>query len=449
MGIEFMDANTKVVWCEGMFLRPQHFQQQERYLENMRHQRALAPAHYFWGFRKLQLDANSMAQGLVAIVEAEGIFPDGTPFSFASSYEAPAPLAIKEGVNQQVVYLALPVQKSQSELVDFDPQEHSLARYGVKDIVMGDINSVGGEPAELQVAKPRLKLLLQEELTDSWVALGMIRIRERRSDRQLTLDHQYIPTLISISASKSLLDLINEVLGLVRQRADVLSTRIAQPGRGGVSEVGEFLILQLLNRNEPLLKHLLQGKGEAPEVAYKELAVLCGELSTFVSDSKRSEGIPDYFHDQLENSFVPIVQYLRRYLSTVLEQHAIEIPLVEKNYGIRIGQVTDRELFKSCQFVLAVHASVSAELLKQSFPKQIKIGSVDKIRDLVNLQLPGILLQALPIAPRQIPYHAASHYFEMDTSSELWKAFMASGTIAMHVSGEFPDLELQCWAIRR
>jgi len=444
-----MDAYKKVVWCEGMFLRPQHFQQQERYLERVRHQRAQAPANYFWGFRKLQLDTTALAQGVIALTEAEGIFPDGTPFVFSSSNEAPAPLLLGEGVSDQLIYLALPVQLDQGESVSFDPGAPGLARYGVQDFLAEDINSVAGEPAELQIATPQLRLLLQRELTDSWVALGVLRVIERRNDRQLIIDQQYIPALISVTASSALVFLINEVLGLVRQRADVLGSRINQPGRGGVSEVGEFLMLQLLNRNEPLIAHLLQGRGCTPESAFLLLVALCGELSTFASDTKRCDCLPVYLHDDAEKSFNGLVQILRRYLSTVLEQHAIEIPLVEKNYGVRIGQVSDRELFNSCQFVLAVHASVPPELLKQSFPKQIKIGSVDKIRDLVNLQLPGILLQTLPIAPRQIPYHTGSHYFELDTSSEMWKAFKASGTIAMHVAGDFPDLEIQCWAIRR
>lgn len=444
-----MDTYKKVVWSEGMFLRPQHFQQQERYLALMRHQRAQAPAHYFWGFRRLQLDTASLALGVVAILEAEGIFPDGTPFSFSTNFDAPAPLTVKDGVADQIIYLALPSQNNQAESIAFDAHEQSLARYSVKDALIEDINSVGGDAAELQLAKPRLRLLLQAELTDSWIALGAIRVLEKRSDRQLLLDNHYIPALISNSASSVLTSLLNEVLGLVKQRADILSTRISQPGRGGVSEVGEFLMLQLLNRNEPQLTHLLQTHGATPEEAYKILIALCGELSTFASESKRNGDLPLYFHDEATKSFVPLVQILRRYLSTVLEQNAIEIQLVEKNYGVRIGQVTDCELFASSQFVLAVHASVPPDLLKQSFPKQIKIGSVDKIRDLVNLQLPGILLHSLPIAPRQIPYHTGTHYFELDTSSDMWSAFKASGTIAMHVAGDFPDLQMQCWAIRR
>ena len=245
-----MDTYKRVVWSEGMFLRPQHFQQQERYLELMRHQRAQAPAHYFWGFRRLQLDAASLALGVVSILEAEGIFPDGTPFGFSSKVDAPAPLSVQEGVADQIVYLALPLQNNQAELIAFDADEQSLARYSVQGALTEDINSVGGDAAELQLAKPRLRLLLQTELTDSWVALGVIRILEKRTDRQLLLDNHYIPALISASASNSLTTLLSEILGLVKQRADVLSARISQPGRGGVSEVGEFLMLQLLNRSE-------------------------------------------------------------------------------------------------------------------------------------------------------------------------------------------------------
>jgi len=34
-----MSGEHKMVWTEGMFLRPQHFQQQERYLESFTQRR--------------------------------------------------------------------------------------------------------------------------------------------------------------------------------------------------------------------------------------------------------------------------------------------------------------------------------------------------------------------------------------------------------------------------
>jgi type VI secretion system protein ImpJ len=139
---------------------------------------------------------------------------------------------------------------------------------------------------------------------------------------------------------------------------------------------------------------------------------------------------------------------LRRMLTAVLEQNALQIELVDRTHGVRTAVVNDLELVRTGSFVLAVNAQVPGEQLRQRFPAQTKIGPVDKIRDLVNLQLPGIGLRSLPVAPRQLPFHAGYFYFELDRSGELWKAITVNGHVAMHIAGDFPGLELELWAIR-
>jgi type VI secretion system protein ImpJ len=52
------------------------------------------------------------------------------------------------------------------------------------------------------------------------------------------------------------------------------------------------------------------------------------------------------------------------------------------------------------------------------------------------------------VAPRQIPYHAGFTYFELDHSSQYWKELENSGGFGLHVAGEFPELQLEFWAIR-
>ena len=71
-----------------------------------------------------------------------------------------------------------------------------------------------------------------------------------------------------------------------------------------------------------------------------------------------------------------------------------------KKFGISIGVVPDLTLFDSAVFVLAARADMQAEEFRRRFPQQLKIGPVEKIRDLVNLQLPGIglVLAAVIIA---------------------------------------------------
>jgi type VI secretion system protein ImpJ len=132
----------------------------------------------------------------------------------------------------------------------------------------------------------------------------------------------------------------------------------------------------------------------------------------------------------------------------VLEQTAISIPLQDRQYGVRVAIIPDKGLLMTARFVLAVNAQLPMEALRARFPAQVKIGSVERIRDLVNLALPGIPLNSLPVAPRQIPFHGGFNYFELEQGGEMWKQLERSGGLALHIAGDFPGLELEFWAIR-
>jgi type VI secretion system protein ImpJ len=139
---------------------------------------------------------------------------------------------------------------------------------------------------------------------------------------------------------------------------------------------------------------------------------------------------------------------LRTSLSAVLEQTAVPIPIEAKKFGISVATVADRTLYDAAVFVLAVKADLPAEDLRKRFPAQSKIGPVEKITNLVNLQLPGVPVHSVPVAPRQIPYHAGFAYFELDQTNELWGQLKTSGGVAIYVAGEFPGLTMEFWAIR-
>jgi type VI secretion system protein ImpJ len=105
-------------------------------------------------------------------------------------------------------------------------------------------------------------------------------------------------------------------------------------------------------------------------------------------------------------------------------------------------------LYTTAVFILAARGDLPSEEVRRRFPAQLKIGPVEKIGDLVRLALPGIGVHAVPVAPRQIPFHAGFAYFELDQSSDLWDELKSSGGVGFHVAGEFPGLALEFWAIR-
>jgi len=249
--------------------------------------------------------------------------------------------------------------------------------------------------------------------------------------------------------TQSILDgFLREVIALLNQRAEALTGRLAGSGKGGVSEVGEFLILALINRWAPFFTHIAHVAPLHPERLYAHLLSLAGELSTF-STSRLAPSYVEYVHDDLWATFDPLMIELRRALALVLDQRVVRIELKEHKYGIRLARVPDRTLLKQASFVLAVNANMPPEQLQKQFPAQIKIGPVEKIRDLVNLQLPGVVLRQLPVAPRELPFHAGYNYFELDTHHDLWLEMEKSAGVALHIAGNFPNLELECWAIRK
>jgi type VI secretion system protein ImpJ len=104
-----MSWNSRVIWQEGMFLRAQHFQQQDRWIEHALKSRVGALGPYWWGFSDLELDRTDLKNGRFRVHRAAGAFHDGTPFSFpGGEADPPPPLDLSDKVRDSIIYLAVP-----------------------------------------------------------------------------------------------------------------------------------------------------------------------------------------------------------------------------------------------------------------------------------------------------------------------------------------------------
>ncbi|PHN23026.1 type VI secretion system baseplate subunit TssK [Pseudomonas sp. ICMP 561] len=443
-----MSWNNRVVWSEGMFIGTQHFQQHDRYLENLIDARSRPLSAGAWGFSELLIDQGLLAQGKLAIISARGLLPDGTPFNIPQDDLAPSPLSIDDNLRDGLIYLALPLRRAGARDTVDEGEEPGAARYISQVREVRDDNAPFENRAPVAIGSRALRLLTAQDGLGDYAAIGMVRIKEKRADRALVLDDTYIPPVLDIAANALLSAFRNELLGLLHQRGEALAGRVVASGAGGASEIADFMLLQLVNRAQPLIQHLAHLSPLHPERLFSELVSLAGEFATFSVAERRPAEYPPYQHDNLALSFTPVMHALREALSMLIDSKATPIPIVEKAYGIHVAMLADRSLIESASFILVVRADVPGETLRGRFAQQSKVGSVEHIRDLVNLQLPGIGLLPLPVAPRQIPYHAGSTYYELDRGSEHWKQLMNSGGFAFHVAGDFPGLNLAFWAIR-
>ena len=97
-----MGWENKVVWSEGLFLQPQHLQQQERYFDRLVRGSTAGLRPFGWGLTQLDIDTDLLALGKFAVRAIAGILPDGTPFSAPADVDCPTPARpAREACTQQ------------------------------------------------------------------------------------------------------------------------------------------------------------------------------------------------------------------------------------------------------------------------------------------------------------------------------------------------------------
>jgi type VI secretion system protein ImpJ len=444
-----MTWTNKVIWTEGMFLQPQHLQQHDRFLAQQAQMRLAATVAYGWGFVSLTIDSAALRLGKIAITAAHGVMPDGLAFDVPGQDPAPAAFDVPPDARDEMVVLAITLPRAGVAETDAESDTGSMPpRYRSAEVEVGDTNASGQRAAPIQVGRMNLRIVLARDAGEGVTTMGICKVVERQADNKVLLEANYIPPTLHCEGNELLASYLRELHGLLHQRGDALAARLAQPGRAGVGEIADFLMLELINRNEPVVAQFRQASLLHPKDFYYFLVRLLGELATF-RETRRPGNLPAYVHDDPRLCVQPMMDEVRRSLSTVMEQTAIPIELQDRKYGVRVAMIPDVELQRSAQFVLAVASQLPGDALRARFPTQVKIGTVERIRDLVNLQLPGVTMRPLAVAPRQIPFHAGFNYFELETrGNEMWKQLESSGGMAMHVAGDFPGLEIEFWAVR-
>lgn len=445
-----MAANNRVIWDEGLFIRPQHFQQESRYLEHHANHRMDSYNEFLYGLTELELDESLFSTGKIAIVRARGVMPDGTVFDIPTDTPQPQPLHIQNTkAVGQIVYLTLPIRTQSGTEVQW-PESQSNGRYVVEHHDVKDLHSRDGDFTTVNTAKLHFTLMLQDQDRSSYTTLAIAQIKDRKEDSSIDIYDDFYPTSLSVGAIPKLKRFINEIASLMHERAKNLAERIGSPSQAGVADVTDFLLLQALNRMQPKLQHMSRLRLLHPERLYETLVEACGELSTFQSDQRLAAEYHAYEHEDPKLSFAPLENDLRQALSGLMQPKAVPIPVEKQDYGNYVAMLSDPSLIQSSNFVLAVKARMHLDQLRQQFQQQTKISSLEKLPELVSRQLPGIPMQATPIAPRQLPYHAGFTYFELDSNSEEWHQMMRDTSgFGFHIAGEFPGIELQFWALRK
>src|SRR5262245_7582630 len=106
---------SRVVWSEGMYLGPHHFQVQSRYFEDSI--RFVTSALWFepYGVIGIGLDGEALRNGTLSMVHCRGVLPDGLAFHMPDADALPAPRPIADlfppARDKVIVMLSVPARR--------------------------------------------------------------------------------------------------------------------------------------------------------------------------------------------------------------------------------------------------------------------------------------------------------------------------------------------------
>lgn len=443
-----MSDKSKVVWTEGLFLRQQHLQQQERYLERFVNERAAGLRSYSWGVQEFEIERELLGIGKFALRRVCGVFPDGTPFSMPDHEPLPAALDIGPEARGKTVFLALPLKRAGGAETLRAPPPESFARYSVTEIECHDASIESSNAVLLETGALRSRLLLEGMPLDDFACIPVAEVVECGADKQIMLDPGFMPTALNVRCCAPLATFTTELVGMLRQHGDALARTVGGAGRGAAAEIADFLKLQTINRFQPLCQHLSRAQLVHPEDLYRVFLMLAGELATLSSNTRRPEDFPDYRHDDLRATFAPLTHALRAHLAMRLAARVVSIPVEQVQKNVYSAIIPDVSLTRDGTFVLAVGADLSSTEIRERFPRLTTISAAPRLRELVAGHVSGIAMHTLETVPSQLPFHTGSVYFELDRSSPEWRFLAESGAFGLFVREGFPNLRLEMWALR-
>jgi type VI secretion system protein ImpJ len=305
-----------------MFLRAQHFQQQDRWAaaELRRSISGLRPFPY--GFSNLTISREMLGTGRFALTSAAGLFHDGTPFAAPDESLLPPPLLVPETTRNVLVYLGLQLeQPGGMEVASGDRN----GRYQAETFEAFDNYAGATETAQLQIGKLRLRFLLETDDREGYGCLPIARIVEVMADQRIVLDDNWIPTVLTCAAATRLSGFLAELAGMLNQRSEAIAARLTATATKSNTEVADFLLLQSVNGWQTMFTHLADTGNIHPESLFFILLQMAGELATFTDPKRRPGQFESYRHEDLQRTFTPVMADIRRSLSAVLEQTAIRI----------------------------------------------------------------------------------------------------------------------------
>lgn len=437
---------NKIVWREGTFLYPQHFQQMESHLETSLQASTnmlvgdLAPQ---FGLASISFNENTLTLGQVSITYCQGQLPDNSYFELSEEIA----IDIPAGTIDEVIYLVVPMYLAGRN--NFD-NSADTSRFITKHKKVYDLSADDQEQIEVETAKLNIGLKLSGENLEGYTKLAVAKVLEVDDNGHVVLDKSFIPQCLSVSASSYILERIKELDILANAKVSQLLTRLraAVDTQKSLALYQDQQLLNAIYHWLPWLEAVLNTPNYKLGRFFLELKQFESALCS-VNLSDRSPWQPlknEQFFKQLQ----PVFSGLKAALSITQQSNVTEIPWDDALFASRrmmLAKIKGTDIEPSTRVVIAVKAD-NGQISKDVFRTGFKLAGNKSIVSCLKNATPGIAVSALAYAPPELKDQPNTYYFQIESSDTLWKLVLGQNELlALHIDSRIFINEVKLFLI--
>jgi type VI secretion system protein ImpJ len=442
---------SKVLWSEGLFLRPQHFQQQDRYHEARLNQTASALHPYSWGVRRLSIDHESLKADVLRINELSLIFPDGEVYRAPESDALPLQVRLSElapAVQSVTYHVALPSLKPHGDNCANSIDARIDARFVQHERDTQDLFTSAAD-APVSYLKKTVRLVSELEPLEAFESFPLVRLR-RVATGGFEVDPSFTPPSMTIEGAPGLHTQLARLMEKLLAKVNALYGHHREPSKNVVEirggDMSAFWLLHTSSTGYAALSQYLNHPELHPERLFGELLTLAGGLMTY-SRSYKLEDLPSYMHADPGPAFARIDEIIRNLLDTVISSKYFSIALRNDRPSYHLGTLDSGKIDAQTALYLAVSADLPALQLVEVVPLRFKIGAPEDVEKFVLSAMPGVKLLHAPQVPAAMPLRPDTCYFVLENKGVLYENMLKAQAISIYVPNGIRDLKLELIAI--
>ena len=430
----------KPIWSEGVLVSQHHFQQQDRYHEQLLRDRLRAAVRYDWGVTDLEVDTAALATGHFKLRRFSAIWSDGASIDCGGLAEMPCPparsfdTAFPAVGHILEVFVGLAHDAESDALVNRPGEAESNRRFLQALRSVRDVND-GTHELTIEYARPNLRIFLGDEPQHGYSTIRVAELVRDGTGKAIIRD-TYVPPVLRLAAAPFVQAGVHRVLtrAIARQRQLAAERRRRQGGHVEFhpTDALRFWLLHTLNGAIPLLTHLVDAESAHPEEVYLALSALAGQLGSF-ADGVDPTALPKFNYLSLGEVFESLFARVLSLLSSDLRPAYRDVELERRSDGMYLGKL---HAPAQHELLVAVKAGMAEALLRERAPKVLKIADWGQIYDVVRQARHGVRTEVEWNPSAALPIQPGTCFFRIRKDGPFWKTIEKTLTIALHLPSE-------------